>query len=148
MIKGGADHARHDGSEQSALDIIGRVVERSPVYLRIQEELHAGAEVSQTGAAQALVSELLQTVKVLQDSLDNIKEKLADATDENAVLLMALSRSRQDVIDKIIKYEAEIQQLNSVNHKLKDRIAEIHAGSTWTFWELTLSAWRPSFWRY
>lgn len=146
MIKGGADYARHDGSEQSALDIIGRVVERSPVYLRIQEELHAGAEVSQTGAAQALISELLHTVKELQDSLDNVREKLAKTTDENAVLLTALSRSRQDVLDKIIKYETEIRKLNSDNDKLKNRITRIQAGFTWTFWDLT-SAWRPSFWR-
>ena len=94
---------RHDGSEQSALEIIGLVVERSPIYLRIQEELHARTEASQTGAAQELIGRLQRSLKKLMRKLVNVQGKLVKANEQNAELLGKLAKADEQIIELLGK---------------------------------------------
>ena len=127
MITEGADHAKHDGSEQSARAIIERVVDRSPIYLHIQEELHAGIEVRQTEAVKALEGELLRTVGDLKIKLDTVNRRLAKADKRNTEMKEALDRMEQDVTNKITNTRAELQKLTSLGGELKHRIAMMEA---------------------
>ena len=159
LVTLGADHAKHDGTKQSARAIIGRIVERSPTYLRIQEELHGGARISQTEASQALIGELLRTIQEMQRKMNEIEKQLAKAAEENAalraalsqlnvqgneaktdgeggILLAALSHSRQDIRDKITKCEAVIQKLKSDDRLLELNMAKMEARPTWTLWDV------------
>lgn len=163
MVTLGADHAKHDGTKQSARAIIGRIVERSPIYLRIQEELHAGARISQTAASQVLIGELLRTIQEMERKTSAIEKQLAKVAEENAalmaalsqlnvqgneaktdepgedaILLEALSHRRQDIRDNITKCEAAIQKLKSDDHRLESNIAKMEARPTWTLWDVPL----------
>ena len=93
MVTQGASHAKHDGSEQSALKIIGLVVERSPVYLHIQKELHAETGISQTGAAQVIIGGLKRSLREFREKLDHVQGKLVKANEQNAELLGKLARA-------------------------------------------------------
>ena len=95
---------KHDGSEQSALEIIRLVVERSPIYLRIQKELHAGTEVSQTGVAQPLIIDNLQrNFKKLRRKLEYVKGKLVKANEQNSELLGKLVKADEQNIELLGK---------------------------------------------
>ena len=125
MVTQGASHAMHDGSEQSAKEIVGLVVERSPVYLQIQEELRAGTAFSKTGAAQALIKELQQRVEQLQKTVEEVTAKLEQVDEQNAELKTELSHNR-DLLDK---FKEEVDRLMSNNgDEINNRMARLKSG--------------------
>ena len=108
MIAQGASHAKHDGSIQSAQQIIGLVVQWSPIYLQIQEELRIGIAFSQTAAAQALKKELQLKVEMLEKTAREVTAMLAQVEEQksgrrpsvklrqNAELKAEMSRNQAD----------------------------------------------------
>jgi len=127
MVSEGADHAKYDGTEQAAKDIIGRMVDRSPVYLDIQEELHAGRHVDETGAWQILIGELQRRLQSLQTKVDNIQDKLSKADEQNEELKEELNRTYQDALRRLVNYQESIRTMTSQQDTLLQRIEQLEA---------------------
>ena len=98
MVAQGASHARHDGSKQSAEEIIGLVVKRSPIYLQIQEELLAGKAHSQTAAAQALIEDLQRKVEELEANLEQVNRQNAELKEEISRSQAALENAQRQLV--------------------------------------------------
>lgn len=117
-----ASYAMHDGSEQSALEVVRLIVERSPAYLHIQEKLHAWPGASQT--AQAFIGELHRNSKQLRTKLEIVQGRLVKANEQNDKLqgkLVEAEERNTELQGKLVETEkrnAELREQLSIVDKL------------------------------
>ena len=79
-IQNGARVMRHDGSLDSARRIVDNIITQSaPIYIQIQDEVHAGKDLSETAAGQAIKTELEKAAEKSKEELANLKVEMADA---------------------------------------------------------------------
>ena len=79
-IQNGARVMRHDGSIDSARRVVDNILTRSrPIYIQVQEEVHAGKDLSQTAAGQAIKTDLEKAAEKTKEELTSLKAEMADA---------------------------------------------------------------------
>ena len=79
-IQNGARVMRHDGSMASARGIVDNIIICStPIYIQIQDEVHAGKDLSQTAAGQAIKTDLEKAAEKTKEELASLKAEMEDA---------------------------------------------------------------------
>jgi len=106
MLEEGASTARHDGSAQSARDIVSRMLGLDPVELKIQQELvDDKKKLNETEAGVAVDLDLQKLRVMYERRLEESAEAMKEALAEN-------DRTMQRMITKeCARYEAKIQQM-------------------------------------
>lgn len=98
-IQNGARVMRHDGSISSAMRIVDNIlIHSAPIYIQIQDEVHASKDLSQTAAGQAVKTDL-------EKAAEKAKEELANAKVEMGSALKSAREARDRLRQQ---YEAEI----------------------------------------
>ena len=79
-IQNGARVMRHDDSIDSARRIVDNIIICStPIYIQIQDEVHAGKGLSQTAAGQAIKTDLEKAAEKTKEELSRLKVEMEDA---------------------------------------------------------------------
>ena len=79
-IQNGAQVMRHDHTIDSARKIVDKIIIGStPIYIQIQNELHAGEVLSQTTAGQAIKRDLDKDTERMKEELTKLKVKMENA---------------------------------------------------------------------
>ncbi|KAF8455313.1 hypothetical protein BGX38DRAFT_1060133, partial [Terfezia claveryi] len=76
MITLGAMSARYNGTVIAAHTIIEHLIQQSPTYLRIQDELRRGIDLNETAAGQEIISELEKAAIKRKQELKEIEEEM------------------------------------------------------------------------
>ena len=72
-IENGAQVMRHDGSIGSIQRIVDRIIiNNTPIYTQIQDEVAAGRGLPQTAAGQSIIADLDETAQGLERELINL----------------------------------------------------------------------------
>ncbi|KAF3901847.1 hypothetical protein AA313_de0208849 [Arthrobotrys entomopaga] len=123
MIERGSKVVRHDGSRESALEIVGSLVKRSVrVVLDIQRQLiDQKMNLDDTDAAQALQEELIRERKAFQEKLSELKEDMEFAMKENdQKWLNQIEKDQQKYEEKIKKTYEETEALKTNLKKIAE----------------------------
>ncbi|KAK6518921.1 hypothetical protein TWF281_003613 [Arthrobotrys megalospora] len=116
MLKRGSTVVRHDGSRESALNIVaGLVKRRKRVVLDIQKQLiDQKLNLDDTDAAQALQAELVKERKVFQEKLNDLKEDMDFALKEkDEQWVKQIEEDKKNYEDKIQKTYEETEALRT-----------------------------------
>ncbi|KAK6542556.1 hypothetical protein TWF694_006504 [Orbilia ellipsospora] len=123
MVERGSKVLRHDGSRESALDIVASLVNRSVrVVLDIQKQLiDQQMNLDDTDAAQALQEELIKERRAFQERLYELKEDMEFAMQENdQKWLSQIERDQQKFEEKIRKTYQETEALKTNLKKIAE----------------------------
>jgi hypothetical protein len=82
MISSGCSVKRHDGSIESAKNLVLELVEKSPVVLKLQQEIADGKTLIETEAGVSLNEELVRVQKKHQEELLEVKQEMERARAE------------------------------------------------------------------
>lgn len=103
-IRNGARVMRHDGSRNSARRIVDNIIAHStPMYIQVQEEVHAGMDLSETAAGQAIKTDLEKTAEKLKEELSQLKTEMEDALKDSKEGNDQLKQAYQEDISSIKK---------------------------------------------
>lgn len=129
MIALGAMSARYNGTVKAAYTIIEHLIQQSPTYLRIQDELRRGIDLNETAAGQEIISELEKAALKQKQELKEIEEEMMKVTEnaqKSALLLEAQERRYDELVEKMKKDdEARQKLLEGDKEKLEQRIEEL-----------------------
>ena len=79
-IKSGARVMRHDNSIDSARRVVDNIIICSkPIYIQIQDEVHAGKGLAETAAGQAIKTDLEKAAEKTKEELSSLKVEMQDA---------------------------------------------------------------------
>ena len=79
-IENGAQVMRHDGSIASARRIVDKIIVNStPLFIQIQDEVHAGKDLPQTAAGQAIKTDLEKDAEKTKEEFANLKAEMEGA---------------------------------------------------------------------
>jgi hypothetical protein len=82
----GAQMIRHHNTEQSAHDVIRRIVNNHPVVLQIQRELvDEHKDIANTAAGEAINTELTEEIKRHEVALATMREEMMRTLEENTI---------------------------------------------------------------
>lgn len=128
-IKNGAQVMRHDGSIDSAKRIIDTIMVRStPIYIQIQDEVHAGKDLSQTAAGQAIKTDLEKAAEKTKEELASLKAEMEDALKDAKEDKERLKDQYEEEISLMqqrlrAEYDEQRKMIEADNQKLRDEIA-------------------------
>ena len=106
----GAQMARHSNTEQSAHDILRKILRNRPVVLQIQRELvDERKDITHTSAGETINKELSELIKRHQASLDELREEMEQALKK--------------------KDEETRQELEEDKRRLQEEMTKIREGS-------------------
>ena len=105
-IRNGARVMRHDGSRNSARRIVDNIIAHStPMYIQVQEEVHAGKDLSETAAGQAIKTDLEKDAEKMKEELSQLKsemeEVLKDSKEGNDQLKQAIQEDISSIKKKL-----------------------------------------------
>ncbi len=105
VLDGGAHMRRHNGSQQSALEILGEIVANHPKALLIQEELvDQKKDITETTAAEELDRGIMELKRRQEKELLELKEQLAEAKAELDIQTQEeLEKAREEMEDSLRK---------------------------------------------
>jgi len=121
MIEKGSEVMRHDGSRESAMDIVLKIVKRKlRVVLDIQTQLvDEKRSLDDTDAAQALEAELIRERKRFQEKLDQVQSDMKSALEDH-------DKEWQQQLEKDKKlYEDKIKKTHEETAALKTNLEKI-----------------------
>jgi len=72
----GAAYSRHDGSYTSAKKILDRIVQNSPVFIQLQDELAKGIDILDTAAGVAVMSDMEKQSRIQAKRLARLEEEM------------------------------------------------------------------------
>ena len=131
-IQEGARVMRHDGSIESARKIVDNIITRSqPIYIQIQDEVHAGKDLSQTAAGQAIKTDLEKVAEKTREELANLKVEMEDAlknAKEDKDRLKEQYEEHMSILGQIMTAESEqqraqtIEELSSLQRQMDDSL--------------------------
>jgi hypothetical protein len=121
MIGRGSEVMRHDGSTESAMDIVLKTVKRKlRVVLDIQTQLvDEKRSLDDTDAAQALEAELIRERKRFQEKLDQVQSDMKSALEDHDK-----EWQQQFEKDKML-YEDKIKKTHTETAALKTNLEKI-----------------------
>ena len=101
-IQNGARVMRHNGSIYSAMKIVDNIIIHSaPIYIQIQDEVHASKDLSQTAAGQAIKTDSEKAAEKEKEELTSAKTEMGNAL-----------KSAREARDRLRQqYEAEISSV-------------------------------------
>jgi chromosome segregation ATPase len=121
MIEKGSVVMRHDGSTESAMDIVLKIVKRKlRVVLDIQTQLvDEKRSLDDTDAAQALQAEIIRERKLFQEKLDQVQSDMKSALKEkDEEWQKQLEKDKKLYEDKIKKTHADTAALKTNLEKI------------------------------
>ncbi|THU97595.1 hypothetical protein K435DRAFT_610620, partial [Dendrothele bispora CBS 962.96] len=96
LLDGGAEMRRQDKELESAKAIISELKRKTPVVLKIQEELSAGRSLGDTSAGAVVWEEMKEMQKKHEKQLEDLKNEMEEAKNMNDEELQAeLTEERQ-----------------------------------------------------
>jgi hypothetical protein len=84
MISNGSKVKRHDGSLESARNLILDMLDNTPTTIKLQDEIASGKALIDTDAGASINEELLKLQKEHKEDLDAVKEEMAIAMKQGA----------------------------------------------------------------
>ncbi|KAI0080988.1 hypothetical protein K474DRAFT_1657166 [Panus rudis PR-1116 ss-1] len=135
ILEKGASMHRHDGSLESARDLVLSLIQRQPRALRIQKELiDEGKKITETEACMELDREMALAMKRHQEEMQSLKEQMEEALlNKDAETKEELERVRRELEQNVKdmeqkrenlskEYEADLQQMKERLRSLTDML--------------------------
>jgi len=105
ILDDGAVLLRHMGDPASAHEILRNLIGKVPVVLRIQHELEAVNDITQTGAFAQLNRELMEQAERHRQELDKVRSELEEAAQAQD------EETRMELQEEADKMEAELERM-------------------------------------
>lgn len=87
MITNGSAVKRHDGSPQSAQNLVLDMLDNKPTTIKLQDEIASGKALIDTDAGASINEELLKLQKEHNEELEAMKEDMAIAMKQGTYLM-------------------------------------------------------------
>lgn len=114
LVEEGAQFFRHDGTLESAHQIVLNLLENDPIVLQIQEELASGKSVLDTEAGSELDKHVRLLVEKHRKDMERVQLDIKEAiTEKNQVLLKHLEQERLKLNDELGKWQGEQRLLQT-----------------------------------
>ncbi|KAK7444070.1 hypothetical protein VKT23_015468 [Stygiomarasmius scandens] len=126
LLDGGAVMHRQDKELESARQIINELKYKSPVTLKIQEELNAGRALGDTSAGAVIIEEMKELQKKHVKELEDLKNEMEEAMKANDDELQAeLDEERQKLEEMMARAEQDQRMLLMVREVRSEADAEM-----------------------
>jgi len=126
LLDGGAVMRRQDKELESARQIINELKYKSPVTLKIQEELNAGKALGDTSAGAVIIEEMKELQKKHVKELEDLKNEMEEAMKANDDELQAeLDEERQKLEEMMARAEQDQRMLLMVREVRSQADAEM-----------------------
>ncbi|OAX43134.1 hypothetical protein K503DRAFT_862506 [Rhizopogon vinicolor AM-OR11-026] len=112
ILDSGAILLRHMNDQASAHEIIRNLTSKVPVVLRIQSELEAANDITQTSAFAQLNRELMEQAERNRQELDKLRSELEEAAQAQD------EETREELQEEADKMEAELSRVQNEATKL------------------------------
>ncbi|KAK2466555.1 hypothetical protein APHAL10511_001417 [Amanita phalloides] len=122
FIDAGAKLIRHDGRFEFAKKIVSDLARKTPVKVKIQEELNAGMALGDTSAGAVIVEDMKELQKKHEDEMEELKKEFEEAENENdEYLRVELDEERRKLEEKIAQVEEDRKRLATMRLNLDER---------------------------
>jgi hypothetical protein len=113
LCDAGATPFGHDNTRTSAHRVMNKLLDNTPIVLRMQEELKAGMTLEETAAGAQLSADLIDSIKSREAEMKKLQEELQDA-------IKAGDKAWQkDVTDTIGELEENVKRSIAIREQLK-----------------------------
>jgi len=113
LIKSGARFIAHDRELESARQIVSELIQRTPVKLKIQDELDAGRVLADTSAGGVIMEEMKEVQQKHSKEMKDLKKEMEDAAMENNEDLEA------ELAEERRKLQKTIAQVEKDRHRME-----------------------------
>lgn len=130
LLAAGARTVRHNGTPESARHISSMLLDNTPFYLQLQEEMGKGNKaLRDTAAGRAVMLEIVRVREEHQRELADMESMMKNAAQENQGVIEALKDHYQGILGKLKKTLHDERRMNEEAlgslthrvHELEDR---------------------------